>query len=85
MNFNYSDNQKLIEQTISDFSNRDILPNMMQWDEDQYFPIDVFKKLGSLGMLGVLVPEHYGGSGLSYNDYVVVVSEIAKTCGSDKE
>ena len=82
MNFNYSDNQKLIEQTISDFSNRDILPNMMQWDEDQYFPIDVFKKLGSLGMLGVLVPEHYGGSGLSYNDYVVVVSEIAKTCGS---
>ena len=82
MNFNYSDNQKLIGQTIADFSNRDIRPNMMKWDEDQYFPIDVFKKLGSLGMLGVLVPEHYGGSGLSYNDYVVVVSEIAKTCGS---
>ena len=82
MNFNYSDNQKMITETIVDFSKREIMPSLMKWDETQYFPIDLFKKLGKLGMLGVLVPSKYGGSGLSYNEYVTVVSEIAKVCGS---
>ncbi len=82
MNFNYSDNQKIITETIVDFSKREIMPSLMKWDETQYFPIDLFKKLGKLGMLGVLVPSKYGGSGLSYNEYVTVVSEIAKVCGS---
>jgi len=82
MNFNYSDNQKMITETIVDFSKREIIPSLMKWDETQYFPIDLFKKLGELGMLGVLVPSKYGGSGLSYNEYVTVVSEIAKVCGS---
>ncbi len=82
MNFNYSENQKLILETISEFSKREILPNLMDWDERQHFPIHIFKKLGELGMLGVLVPEKYGGSGFGYDEYVVVVSEIAKVCGS---
>ena len=82
MNFNYSENQQLISETISDFSKRKIIPNLMQWDNAQYFPIDTFKELGELGMLGVLVPVKYGGSGFGYNEYVTVVSEIGKVCGS---
>ena len=82
MNFEYSENQKLIKQTILDFAKREIVPNFMDWDERQYFPLELFKKLGELGMLGVLVPSKYGGSELSYNDYVIVVSEIAQFCGS---
>ena len=49
MNFNYSDNQKMITETIVDFSKREIMPSLMKWDETQYFPIDLFKKLGKLG------------------------------------
>ena len=82
MDFFYSENQKLISQTIADFSKREILPNFMQWDESQYFPVDLLKKLGELGMLGVLVPNKYGGSGFGYNEYVTVISELAKVCGS---
>ncbi|MAQ31545.1 MAG: acyl-CoA dehydrogenase [Flavobacteriales bacterium] len=82
MNFEYTENQKLIKQTILDFAKREIVPNFMEWDEKQYFPIELFKKLGELGMLGVLVPSKYGGSALSYNDYVTVVSELAQFCGS---
>ncbi len=82
MDFNFSENQKLIAETISEFGNREIKPQLMNWDERQYFPIEIFKKLGELGMLGVLVPEKYGGSGFGYDEYVVVVSELAKVCGS---
>ena len=82
MNLNYSENQKLISETILNFSNREIIPNIMDWDEKQYFPVNVFKKLGELGMLGVLVPLKYGGSGFSYREYVTVVSEIGRVCGS---
>ena len=82
MNFNYSENQRLITETISEFSKREIVPNIMDWDERQYFPIQVFKKLGELGMLGVLVPTQYGGSGFGYNEYVTVISEIGRFCGS---
>ena len=82
MDFFYSENQKLIEQTVADFCKREIRPNIMKWDESQYFPVNLFKKLGELGMLGVLVPNKYGGSGLGYNEYVTVISEIAKICGS---
>jgi len=82
MNFKYSENQELISQTIIDFCKRNIAPKMMSWDESQHFPIDVFKEIGALGMLGVLVPSKYGGSGLGYFEYVTVISEIAKFCGS---
>ena len=82
MDFYYSENQKLIAQTVADFCKREIHPYMMEWDESQYFPIDLFKKLGELGMLGVLVPNEYGGSGFGYDEYVTVISEIAKVCGS---
>ncbi len=82
MNFNATDTQIQIAEMIRDFGNKHIRPNMMEWDEQQIFPIDVFKKLGELGLMGVLVPEAYGGSGLGYFEYVTVVSEIAKVCSS---
>lgn len=82
MNFNYTDTQVSIAEMIRDFANKNIRPQMMEWDESQKFPIDLFHKMGELGLMGVLVPTEYGGSGLSYFEYVTVVSEIAKVCGS---
>ncbi len=82
MNFNNTDTQIQIAEMIRDFGNNHIRPNMMEWDEQQIFPVEIFKKLGELGLMGVLVPEEYGGSGLGYFEYVTVVSEIAKICSS---
>ena len=82
MNFNSTDTQIQIAEMIRDFGNKHIRPNMMEWDEQQIFPVEVFKKLGELGLMGVLVPEEYGGSGLGYFEYVTIVSEIAKICSS---
>ncbi len=82
MDFSYSENQKMIAGMIQDFGKKEILPKMMEWDETQEFPIDVFKKLGELGLMGVLVPTEYGGSGFGYEEYVTVISEISKICGS---
>lgn len=82
MNFEYTENQRMIADMIRDFAEKEIRPKMMEWDESQEFPVEVFKKLGELGLMGAVVPQEYGGSGMSYNEYVVVVSEIAKVCGS---
>lgn len=82
MNFSTSENQQLITQTVRDFAARNIRPQMMEWDESQEFPVPVFKQLGELGLMGVLVPESYGGAGLGYFEYYTAVSEIAKVCGS---
>jgi alkylation response protein AidB-like acyl-CoA dehydrogenase len=82
MDFNYTDTQKEIAVMIKDFAAKKIKPFMMDWDEKQYFPVELFKEMGQLGLMGVLVPEEYGGSGLSYFEYVTVVSEIAKVCSS---
>ena len=82
MDFNYTENQKIISETIRDFSKREIIPNMYDWDERQFFPIELFKKIGELGMMGVLVPEEYGGAGLTYDEYVTIISEISQVCGS---
>ena len=68
MNFQINENQQAIADMIRKFGKENIYPNMMEWDEAQFFPVDVFKKLGELGLMGVLVPEEYGGSGLSYTN-----------------
>lgn len=81
-NFTQSENQLMIAQMVKDFAQKHIKPNVMEWDEAQFFPIDLFKQLGELGLMGVLVPEEYGGSGLGYFEYVKVIEEIAKVCGS---
>jgi len=77
-----NDNQKMIAQMIRDFGEREIRPNLMEWDEAQYFPVETLKKMGDLGLLGVLVPENYGGSGFGYAEYYTAISEISKICGS---
>lgn len=78
MNFEYSETQKMIADSIKDFADQHIRPNIMEWDEKQHFPVDLFKKLGEMGYMGVLVPEEYGGTGLGYHEYITVVEEISK-------
>lgn len=82
MNFEVSEITGQVAQTARDFAQQHIRPNVMTWDESQVFPLQVFKEMGKLGFMGVLVPEEYGGSGLGYFEYKTVIEEIAKVCGS---
>jgi len=82
MNNELTENQKMIADMVRDFGEREIKPHFMEWDESQHFPIDTMKKMGELGLLGVLVPESYGGSGFGYLEYYTAVSEIGRICGS---
>lgn len=77
-----NDNMVMIKQMVKDFAEKEIRPHVMEWDEAQIFPVDVFKKLGNLGLMGVLVPTEYGGSGLGYFEYITIISEISQVCGS---
>jgi alkylation response protein AidB-like acyl-CoA dehydrogenase len=72
----------LIRQSARDFAETQIKPMVMVWDEDQTFPLDLFKKLGEHGFMGILVPEQYQGSGLGYQEYITILDEISKVCGS---
>ena len=82
MNFEVTENQLMIRDMVRDFAEKEIRPNIMTWDEAEEFPLDLFHKLGDLGLMGVLVPTDYGGSGFGYMEYITVLSEIAKVCGS---
>lgn len=82
MNFEKSENQLMIAQMVRDFAEKEIRPHVMTWDESQEFPRELFRKMGELGLMGVLVPEAYGGSGLGYFEYISVIEEVAKVCGS---
>jgi alkylation response protein AidB-like acyl-CoA dehydrogenase len=78
----YSENDAMVTDTVRNFAEKNIRPNLMEWDESQTFPIEVFKKMGELGLMGVLVPEEYGGSGFGYHEYVSIITEVARVCGS---
>lgn len=78
MNFEYNETQSMIAQSIRDFAEQNIRPYIMEWDEAQIFPISLFKKLGEMGFMGVLVPEELGGSGLGYHEYITIIEEISK-------
>src|SRR5262245_31718128 len=80
--FEESEGQKMMAEMVRDFGDKHIRPNIMKWDETQEFPVDLFHEMGKLGIMGVLVPQEYGGAGLSYKEYVTVVSEISRICGS---
>ncbi len=82
INFHSSENGKMVTDMVRDFAEKHIRPHVMEWDEAQIFPVEIFKKLGELGLMGVLVPEEYGGSGFGYFEYVNVIVEISKVCGS---
>ncbi len=77
-----NDNQRMIAQMVRDFSEKEIRPHFMEWDETQFFPVKTMKKMGELGLMGVLVPEEYGGSGFGYAEYYTAITEISKVCGS---
>ena len=78
MNFDYSETQTMIAQSIRDFAEKNIRPYIMEWDEAQIFPTPLFKKLGAMGFMGILVPEELGGSGLGYHEYITIIEEISK-------
>ncbi len=82
MNFKQSELTQQVAQTAKDFALQHIKPHLMEWDESQEFPLHIFKAMGKLGLMGVFVPEKYGGSGMGYFEYSVVIQEIAKVCGS---
>jgi len=82
INFDSTENQGMIAQMVRDFAERNIRPNIMEWDEAQTFPLDTFKEMGKLGLLGVLVPEEFGGAGFGYFEYVTAIVELSKVCGS---
>ncbi|MGC6470431.1 MAG: acyl-CoA dehydrogenase family protein [Flavobacteriales bacterium] len=77
MNFKYNENQQLIAEMLHSFTKKEVLPKMKEWDDNQFFPIDVFKKLGNLGLMGVLVPQEYGGSGFGYPEYVTAIEQLS--------
>lgn len=77
----FIDNQELITQSVRDFARQNIKPHVREWDESQYFPVEIFRQLGDLGIMGMLVPEQYGGSGLNYRAYVAAIVELSRVCG----
>src|SRR6056300_406524 len=78
MDFNLGPNNKLVAESVRDFANQYIKPNVMDWDESQFFPKELFKKAGEFGFMGILVPESLGGSGLGYQEYDTIIEEISK-------
>jgi alkylation response protein AidB-like acyl-CoA dehydrogenase len=81
MNVETLDNLNLIQESARDFADRHIRPHVLDWDERQHFPKDLFHKMGEFGFMGVLVPEQYGGAGLGYQAYITILEEISKVCG----
>jgi alkylation response protein AidB-like acyl-CoA dehydrogenase len=74
----FTENQQIIRDTIRDFAEKNIRPRIMEFDESQEFPMEILKQLGELGFLGILISEEYGGANLSYNDFAIIIEEIAR-------
>ncbi len=77
-----ADHMSLIRQSARDFAETHIRPYVTEWDEDQLFPVELFRKLGEYGFMGIVIPEEYGGAGLSYQEYITILDEISKVCGA---
>lgn len=82
VNFEETENQKMVAEMVREFAGRKIRPKMMEWDELQEFPLEVFHQLGDLGLMGVLVPQEYGGAGFGYLEYITAITEVSKVDGS---
>jgi len=78
MNFEYSETQIMVAEAAKNFALQYIKPHIMDWDERQFFPVEVLKKAGELGFMGVLVPDELGGSGLGYHEYIAIIEEVSK-------
>ncbi|HEY5391614.1 MAG TPA: acyl-CoA dehydrogenase family protein, partial [Hanamia sp.] len=82
MDFSQNELTTQVAETVKQFAEQYIRPHVMEWDEKQEFPVNVLKELGKLGLMGILVPTEYGGSGMGYFEYSTAIQEIAKVCGS---
>lgn len=82
ISFAQSETHQMIIDTVRDFCARHIKPRVMEWDEKQEFPVEIFRQMGELGLMGMLVPEEYGGAGLGYFEYVAAIEEVAAVDGS---
>lgn len=81
MNFELNENQKMIAQMVRAFAEKEIRPNMKKWDDEEIFPVETMKKMGELGLLGIYIPEEYGGSGFTYFEYATALMELGRVCG----
>jgi len=81
-NLSSKEQLSLVKESARNFAHTYIKPHVMKWDEAQTFPVELFKNLGDHGFMGILVPEEYGGSGLTYQEYITILDEISKVCGS---
>src|SRR5437667_12079937 len=82
MNFELSEEQLQIKDSVREFAESEIKPHVMEWDESQHFPEELRPKLAELGLMGILFPEEYGGAGMGYVEYATIIEEIARVCGS---
>ena len=82
MDFSFTDEQQQLRRTVREFAEAEIAPNVMEWDEASHFPAEIIPKLADLGLLGVIFPEKYGGSGLGYIEYVIAIEELSRVDGS---
>src|SRR5512141_1670805 len=82
MSVELSEETRLLRDTVRDFAEAEIAPHVMEWDEAQRFPVELVPRLAELGIMGCVIPQEYGGAGLSYPDYVVVMEEISRIDGS---
>lgn len=80
--FDSTENQVMVANMVRDFAEKHIRPYVMEWDESQTFPREMFREMGKLGLLGVLVPEEYGGAGFGYFEYITAITELSKVCSS---
>src|SRR5579862_7011616 len=78
MDFRPSDEQELLRRTVREFCEAEMRPHVMEWDESQHFPVEVFRRLGALGVLGAIFPEALGGSEYKYVDYAIAMEELAR-------
>src|SRR5215216_7312988 len=82
MHFELTEEQQQIKMSVREFAESEIAPHVMEWDESQHFPVELRPKLAELGLLGVLLPEEYGGAGMGYVEYATIIEEIGRVCGS---
>lgn len=82
MNFDYTPEQVQLRREVREFAAAEIAPHVLEWDEGQIFPLEVIKKLGRLGYMGAIIPEEYGGAGLGYIDYSIIIEELSRVDGS---
>jgi alkylation response protein AidB-like acyl-CoA dehydrogenase len=78
IDFSQDENVRMVAESTRDFANKEILPFVMEWDEQQWFPFELFQKMGNMGLMGMIIPEEYGGAGLGYEEYVAAIVELTK-------